>query len=129
MKTNNQSLIPWFNFSFFLGIVLSLIAGGLLIFEVVKNGNWFVESLLGQLGIGLLLIYFSGKPMVDERIRFLKFKGLAIGFIITCISSTLINYILTYPDGQQVNSISSYWFTLFCLIIAFVSFGVLKYKE
>lgn len=129
MKSKSQSLLPWFNVSFYLGITLSLLTVGVLIFEIVKNGNWFVESLLGQLGMGLLLTYFSGKPMVDERIRFLKFKGIAIGFVITCISATIVNYFVTYPDGNQENGISSYWFALTCLLIAFISFEILKFKE
>ncbi len=106
-----------------------MLTGGFLIFEIVNNGNWFVESLLGQFGLGLLLIYFSGKPMIDERIRLLKFKGLAIGFVITCFSATIVNYIITYPDGNQKNGISSYWFVLICLLIAFISFGILKTRE
>ncbi|MDO5969015.1 hypothetical protein Q4Q35_04270 [Flavivirga aquimarina] len=129
MKVNNQSLAPWFKGNFYLGLALSLLALTTLIFEIVKNGNWFVESLIGHLGMGLLFLYFSGKPMVDERIRYLKLKGLAIGFVITSISASILNYIITYPDGTQSNGISSYWFTLTCLLIAFISFGILKSKE
>lgn len=129
MKSKSQSLLPWFNVSFYLGVTLSMLTGGFLIFEIVNNGNWFVESLLGQFGLGLLLIYFSGKPMVDERIRYLKFKGLAIGFVITSILGTVVNYLITYPDGLQENGVSSYWFVLSCLIIAFISFAILKFRE
>ena len=129
MKTNSQSLVPWFRGGFYFGVAFSLLALSALIFEIVKNGDWFVESLIGHLGMGLLFLYFSGKPMVDERIRYLKFKGLAIGFVFTCISATILNYIITYPDGNQENAISSYWFALICLLIAFISFGILKYRE
>ena len=129
MKTNSQSLIPWFRGSFYFGIAFSLFALGALVFEIVKNGNWFVESLIGHLGMGLLFLYFSGRPMIDERIRYLKFKGLAMGFVFTCISGTILNYIITYPDGNQENAISSYWFALISLLVAFISFGILKYRE
>lgn len=129
MKTNSQSLLPWFKGSFYFGIAFFLLALGTLVFEIVKNGNWFTESLIGHLGMGLLFLYFSGKPMIDERIRYLKFKGLVTGFVITCISGTIINYIITYPDGNQENVVSSYWFVLMCLLIAFISFGILKSKE
>ncbi|MGK2862816.1 MAG: hypothetical protein ACSLE0_12850 [Chitinophagaceae bacterium] len=129
MKANNQSLLPWFRGSFYFGIAFSLLAAGAMVFEIIKNGNWFVESLIGHLGMGLLFLYFSGKPMIDERIRYMKFKGLAIGFVITCISTDITNYIITYPDGQQQSSISSNWFALICLLIAFISFGILKYRE
>ncbi len=129
MKTNSQSLVPWFRGSFYFGVAFSLLALGTLVFEIVKNGNWFVESLIGHLGMGLLFLYFSGKPMVDERIRYLKLKGLVIGFVITCISATILNYIITYPDDSQENAISSYWFALICLLIAFISFGILKSRE
>lgn len=129
MKVNSQSLIPWFRGSFYFGIAFSIFAVGALLFEIIINGNWFVESLIGHLGMGLLFLYFSGRPMIDERIRFLKFKGLAIGFVITCISATILNYITTYPDGNQENAISSYWFTLICLLIAFISFRILKSRE
>ncbi|MEM8969792.1 MAG: hypothetical protein AAGE93_25460 [Bacteroidota bacterium] len=129
MKTNNQSLVPWFTGSFYFGIAFSLFAVIALIFEAVKNGNWFVESLVGHLGMGLLFLYFSGRPMIDERIRYLKFKSLAIGFVITCISGTIFNYALTYPDGNQEDAISSYWFALVCLLIAFISFIILKSRE
>ncbi len=129
MKTNSQSLIPWFKGSFYFGITFSLLALAALVFEIVKNGNWFVESLIGHLGMGLLFLYFSGKPMIDERIRFLKFKGLTIGFFITSISVTILNYFITYPDGNQANAISSYWFAMICLLIAFVSFRILKSRE
>ncbi|MFC3974506.1 hypothetical protein [Maribacter confluentis] len=129
MKTNSQLLLPWFRGSFYFGIAFSLLALGSLVFEIVVNGNWFVESLIGHLGIGLLFLYFSGKPMVDERIRYLKFKGLAIGFVITSISGTILNYLITYPDSHQENGISSYWFALSCLVIAFGSFTILKFRE
>ncbi|MEO0333430.1 MAG: hypothetical protein AAF223_17385, partial [Bacteroidota bacterium] len=59
----------------------------------------------------------------------LKFKSLAIGFVITCISGTIFNYALTYPDGNQEDAISSYWFALVCLLIAFISFIILKSRE
>ncbi|MEM1134319.1 MAG: hypothetical protein AAGI07_00670 [Bacteroidota bacterium] len=129
MKTYSQSLVSWFRGSFYFGLAFSLLAIGALIFEAVKNGNWFVESLIGHLGMGLLFLYFSGKPMADERIRYLKFKSLAIGFAFTCITGTITNYIITYPDGNQVNAVSSYWFALVCLLVAFISFTVLRFKE
>lgn len=129
MKTNSRSLIPLFRGSFYFGVAFSLLAAGALVFEIVRNGNWFVESLMGHLGMGLLFLYFSGRPMIDERIRYLKFKGLAIGFVITCISGTILNYVITYPDGNHENAISSYWFALMCLLIAFISFGILKFRE
>lgn len=129
MKTNSQSLVPWFRGGFYFGLGFCLLAIGSLIFEVVKNGNWFVESLVGHLGMGLLFLYFSGRPMVDERIRYLKFKSLAIGFVFTCIAGTLANYFITYPDGHQEGSISSYWFALVCLLVAYISFAILRSKE
>lgn len=129
MKTKSQSLLPWFRGSFYLGIVFSLFAIAALVFEVIENGNWFVESLIGHLGMGLLFLYFSGRPMADERIRYLKFKALAIGFVITCIAATIVNYLLTYPDGHQEEAVSSYWFALTCLATAFVSFVILKHRE
>ncbi|GAA3634483.1 hypothetical protein [Flavivirga jejuensis] len=130
MKTNRQSLVSWFiRGNFYLGLAFILLAIGALIFEVVKNGNWFVESLIGLLGMGLLFLFFSGRPMADERIRYLKFKSLAIGFVFTCIAGTITNYITTYPDGNQDGAISSYWFTLVCLLVAFISFTILKFKE
>ena len=121
--------MPWFRTSFYLGFIFSSVALVLLVHEVVSNGNWFVESLMGHLGMGLLFMYFSGKPMVDERIQFLKFKGLAIGFVITCIGATITNYLITYPDGHQSGSISSYWFAVVCLLIAFITFIILKSRE
>ncbi len=129
MKTNSQSVVPWFRGSFYFGIAFSLFAIGALIFEVVKTGNWFVESLIGHLGLGLLFLFFSGRPMVDERIRYLKFKSLAVGFIFTCIAGTITNYLVTYPDGNQEGVISSYWFALVCLLVAFISFAILRSKE
>lgn len=129
MKKNTQSLVYLYRGSFYIGLALSLVAIGSFIFEVVKNGNWFVESLIGHLGIGLLILYFSGQPMADERIRYLKFKSLAIGFVFTCVAGTITNYITTYPDGNHEGAISSYWFALICLIVAFISFTVLSSKE
>lgn len=129
MKTNSQSLVSWFRGSFYFGLAFSLFAVGALIFEVVKNGNWFVESLIGHLAMGLLFLYFSGRPMADERIRYLKFKSLAVGFVFTCIAGTIANYLITYPDGNQEDAISSYWFALVCLLVAFMSFMILRSKE
>ena len=129
MKTKNQSLLTWFRGSFFVGIAFSVLAVGIMILEVMNDGNWYVESLVGLLGMGLLCLYFSGKPMVDERIRFLKFKALSIAFVITVIAGMIINYIVTYPDGHQDNAVSSYWFALACLLVAFVSFTILKHNE
>lgn len=129
MKTNSQSSLKWFRGSFYFGLAFSLTAIGALIFEVVKNGNLFVESLIGHLGIGLLFIFFSGRPMADERIRYLKFKSLAVGFVFSCIAGTIANYIITYPDGNQEGAISSYWFALVCLLVAFISFAILRHKE
>ncbi|GAB2778428.1 hypothetical protein GCM10027275_22270 [Rhabdobacter roseus] len=129
MKTNSQSLISWFRGSFYVGMVFTLFALGALVFEIIKHGNWFVESLVGHLALGLLFLYFSGKPMIDERIRYLKFKALTLGFVITCLAGSIINYLVTYPDGNQEKAVSSYWFALVCLLIAFISFGVLKSRE
>lgn len=129
MKFTSQALLPWFRGSFYFGIAFSLLALSALVFEVVQNGKWFVESLIGHLGMGLLFLYFSGRPMVDERIRYLKFKSLAIAFVITCVAGTITNYIITYPDGNQEGAISSYWFALVCLLIAFISFSMLKARE
>ena len=128
MKTNDKSLISWFRGSFYFGIAFSLFGLGALIYEIVKNGNW-PESVIGHIGIGLLFLYFSGRPMIDERIRFLKFKGLAIGFVLTTISASIINYVITFPDGNQESAFSSYWFALICLLVAFISFGILKSRE
>lgn len=129
MKTNNQYALSWFRTSLYLGIALAVFASGALIYEALNNNHWFVESLLGQLGIGLLMIYFSGQPMVDERIRYLKFKALTIAFVISALSGTIYNYLSTYPDGMQVNAISSYWFVLTCLLISFITFEILKIRE
>ena len=129
MTSKNKTLLPWFSTSFYVGIGISVLALGFILYEIVQNEQWVVESLLGQLGIGLLLIYFSGKPMVDERIRFLKFKALAFAFAITSIISMIANYLVTYPDGNQENGFSSYWFILVCLILSFGSFQILKTKE
>lgn len=129
MKTTTPSLIPWFRGSFYFGMAFSLFATGALIFEIVKNGNGLVESLIGHLGISLLLLFFSGKPMVDERIRILKFKALTMAFVITCLLGSMVNYIFTYPDAHQEQALSSYWFALICLLIAFVCYGILKHRE
>lgn len=129
MKKNNQYLIFGFKGSFYLGIAFCLFALGALAFEFLKNGNWYVESLNGHLVVGLLFIYFSGKPMIDERIQFLRFKALSLSFLATCVIATILNYILTYSDGNQENAISSYWFALMCLLIAFVIFRILKSRE
>ena len=128
MKKGNQSFAVLFGTSFYLGLLFSVVALSLLFYEAI-NGVWFVESLMGLLGMGLLFIYFSGKPMVDERIQFLKFKGLAIGFFFTCIASSIANYLITYPDGHQTGAVSSYWFAIVCLLIAFISFFILKGRE
>ena len=129
MTSKNKTLHPWFSTSFYVGVGISILALVFIIYEIIQNKQWIVESLLGQLGIGLLLIYFSGKPMIDERIRFLKFKALAFAFAITSIISTIANYLVTYPDGSQENGFSSYWFVLVCLLLAFGSFQILKIKE
>lgn len=129
MNSNNHSVAPWFKGSFYFGIAFSLLAIGSLIFEIVKNGNWFVESLLGHLGMGLLFLYFSGRPMADERIRYLKFKSLSIAFVITAVLGNLANYLVTYPDGHQNGGFSSYWSVLVCMVLAFVGFGILKSRE
>ena len=129
MKPNNEFLISWFRGSFYFGIAFSLFALFGLLFEGIKNENWFVESLIGHLGMGLLFLFFSGRPMVDERIRYLKFKSLAIGFVTTSVLAYIVNYITTYPDGNQDGAASSYLFMLVCLLISFVSFTVLKSRE
>jgi hypothetical protein len=129
MKTKSQSLLSWFRGSFYFGAAFSLLIIGAMIYEIIHNGNWNVESLNGQLSMGLMFIYFSGKPMVDERIRFLKFKGLTMSFVITLIVLNVFNYLYTYPDGLQENAISSYWFALICMIVAFLSFYILKSSE
>lgn len=129
MKTNSQSLVSWFRGSFYLGLAFCVFAAGALLYEVIKHDDWFVESLIGHLSMGLLFIFFSGRPMVDERIRYLKFKSLAVGFVITCIGGALANYLITYPDGHQEGAISSYWFALVCLLVAFISFAILRSKE
>ncbi len=129
MKAYSRSLVPWFRGSFYFGLIFSLLAIGAIIFEIAENGNWFVESLIGHLGMGLLFLFFSGRPMADERIRYLKFKALAIGFVFTCIAGTIINYLITYPDGNQAGVISSYWFALICILAAFISFAILRLRE
>ncbi|UZR95260.1 hypothetical protein [Chondrinema litorale] len=124
-----QFPLTWFRGSFYLGIVFSVFAISAMIYEYFNNDEWNIQSLNGHLAYGLLFIYFSGKPMVDERIRYLKFKGLTTGFVISFILVNIFNYLYTYPDGNQQNAISSYLFALICLIISFVCFYVLKLKD
>lgn len=129
MNPSQQSLVPWFRGSFYIGLFLLAIAGGALALEMVRSGNWYVESLIGQLGIGLLFLYFSGRPMIDERIRLLKFKALASAFAFTALAGTLANYLITYPDGNQSGGLSSYTFVLVCLVLAFAVFYYLSARE
>lgn len=119
----------FFKTSFFIGLALTAIATGAIVYEYITYERPGVQSLYGTLAIGLLFIYFSGRPMLDERIQFLKFKSLAIAFFIGLILVNLLNYLITYPDGNQTNSISSYLFALICLVLSFIIFFILQKRE
>ncbi len=115
--------------SLVIGLLLSLFALGAIAYEWIVHNRFGVQSLYGHLSIGLLFIYLSTPRMLDERIQFLKFKSLAIGFVIGLIGVNLLNYLITFPDGYQTEAISSYTFALICLVIAFITFFVLQTRE
>ena len=126
---NRQFTASLFRFNLPIGIAISMFALGAMLYELVKNGLFPVESLLGHLGLGLLFIYFSGKPMADERIQLLKFKSLAISFMASAIVFNLANYLITYPDPNQNNPVSSYTFVLLCMILTYIIFFILLRRE
>ncbi len=115
--------------SLIIGVLLSLFALGAIAYEWIEHNRLGVQSLYGHLSLGLLFIYLSTPAMLDERIQFLKFKSLAIGFFIGLIGVNLLNYLVTYPDGYQTGAVSSYLFALICLVIAFITFFILQTRE
>ena len=129
MNTKQKFPVNWFRGSMIAGLLVSSFAIGAMIYEFVVNDNLNVQSLNQHLGYGLLLIYFSGRPMADERIRFLKYKAMVFGFLISFILVTVINYLITYPDGLQTGAISSYLFALMCIITSFICFYILKSRD
>ena len=129
MTTRHPYLLSWFSGSFYFGIFLMVLALGAAVREQLINGSWYVESLLASFAMGLLFLYFSGKPMIDERVRFLKFKALAFGFVASSILFSALNYALTYPDGRQTDSLSSNCFAIVCLLAAFLCYQLLKHRE
>ncbi|PPK84546.1 hypothetical protein CLV84_3707 [Neolewinella xylanilytica] len=129
MTTRHPYLISWFSGSFYFGIFLMVMAAGAAVREQLINGSWYVESLLATFAMGLLFLYFSGKPMIDERIRLLKFKALASGFVVSSILFSILNYLVTYPDGRQTDALSSNCFAIACLSVAFFAYQILKQRE
>ncbi len=126
MPANNRLLVPFFSGSLYIGLFLIVLALGALAYEWTTHGVWYRESLVGMLGLGLLFLFFSGRPMVDERTRFLKFQALAYAFVIVTILAQLANYLVTYPDGMQEGAMSSYFFVAACLGLAFLCFRILS---
>ena len=129
MTTRYPYLISWFSGSFYFGILLMALAVGASVYEEVVNGSWYVESLLACFAMGLLFLFFSGRPMIDERVRLLKLKALAYGFVATTILFSLLNYLVTYPDGRQADSLSSNCFVIGCLACALLGYQILKQRE
>ncbi|PPK88374.1 hypothetical protein CLV84_1341 [Neolewinella xylanilytica] len=128
MHPKQRYLVPFFSGSFYIGIALILLALGALGYEWTSNGVWYRESLIGTLGMGLLFLFFSGRPMVDERTRFLKFQALAYAFVITTVVGSLVNYLITYPDGMHQEAFSSYFFVFGCLLLAFICYRILSVR-
>ena len=129
MTTRQPYLISWFSGSFYFGIFLMVVAVGAAVYEQVAHGSWYVESLIACFALGCLFLYFSGKPMIDERVRFLKFKALAFGFVAVSILFSWLNYALTYPNGRQTDALSSNCFAVACLLTAFGCYHILKRRE
>lgn len=84
-----------------LGVVILLFAIAGLLWKIFQGQTIFPLDPVPQLiGLGLVFIFFSKEKVEDERIHYLKFQALSIGFLSCFFMSMGFNslYQLSAPE-------------------------------
>lgn len=118
-----------------LGLAL-VVAGAPALHYAVPGASWIRTS--AALAAGLMLLFFAGEAIEDERVRELKLKALSAAFSVSFSLTLIVNWFLNREfdprrdfDGATgvLRSISAFDLIALTMIVALVLFHVWRRQD